>query len=241
MLSYLRSSRHIVGIAFDQNQITCSWIEHPSSHKDNFNLKAYNVYPLEHYEYKQAYINNITLLKKYIASFLKQHNLQHSFIIISLKGPGLSEKIISISTETPNENHLYGTSNDATQKKLVWDYLLLSYNQSTRKYHYYLCGITREQLFQQQLLALMASYNCITIIPHRAALLQACQHLYQNQWKTTTINNHASLQNFIHYCTDQCDVDALLDGAQATDQKEKTYLLESLGLFLTGIKQYERY
>ncbi len=241
MLSHLRSPRDIVGIAFDQNQITCSWIEQTSSHNNKFKLKAYNVYPLHHYEYKQAYINNITLLKKHICSFLKQHNLQHSFITISLKGPGLSEKIISISTETPHENHLYDTSKDADQKKLVWDYLLLSYNQNTRKYHYYLCGITREQLFQQQLLALMTSYNCITIIPHRASLLYACQHLYQSQWKTTTINNHASLQNFIHYCIDQCDVDALFTGAHATNQKEKTYLLESLGLFLTGTKRYERY
>jgi hypothetical protein len=241
VLSYLRSPRRIVGIAFDQNQITCSWIEQTNTLKKKFTLKAYSAYLLQHSEYKEAHIYNITQLKRYISSFLKYHNLHDSFIIISLKGPGLSEKIISISTELPSENHLYDTTKNTLQKNRVWDYLLLSYNQSTKKYHYYLCGITREQLFQQQALALMASYNCIGIMPHRAALLYACQHLYQNQWKTTTINNHGSLQNFIHYCADHCDVDSIFTGAHTSTQIEKTYLLESLGLFLAGKECYEHY
>lgn len=216
--------KQYVGIAFDSTRITLSCITKPHPYKKNFHLMGYEKYPLYRSEYKEARLYNITLLKKQINAFFKKYALENSFVSISLAGSGLTEKILSISTELPQEDN----------KKLVWDYMLIQYNQATRKYHYYLCGVTREQLFQYQLLALLTPYNCIKIIPQRVALLYACTHLFPHQQQTTPINNHASLQKFIHYCIDQCDITSLLAGAELIDPQEKLYLVESFGLFLSG-------
>lgn len=185
---------------------------------------------------KNVTLFNSTYLKDEIQNFLKLFKIRQSYVLFSLVHPGILERVISLHVETPQEHHL---QQDQNPKPLVWDYLSLGYNRKTGKTHYYICGITREQLFHYQLLALITGINCIGIIPQRAALLKASNFLYPDNPELGSIANHAALQNYLQYSLEKTSADKIF--CNYAEYQDKKALFESLGLFFAGNQIYERY
>ena len=182
---------------------------------------------------KNLTLYNLTILSRAIKEFLKSYKKQTNYAVISLIPPGIHERIISLNIETPQQHHLQQEQN----KALIWDYLPIGYNRKTGKTQYYACGITREQLFQYQLLALKAQINCIGILPQRIALLKATTHFFPESLETAMITNHASLQNYIQYSCDNIAFDTIFENTHL----DKKTLTEHVGLFLLGKEMYEGY
>ncbi len=224
----------LIGISIGSKQLTCSLIE-TNNNKTQFILKGFTHIPLDSFEYKNLTAFNITALKKHIAQFIKEQRIKYPYAVISFSGPGFMEKVINLATGVPTVEHL-----NTASKNIVWDYQPIGYTRTTGKTHYYICGIPRENLLQHQLLAHMSDINCIQIIPQRIALLKALRFIFPDAWQTTTINNHASLQNFIDYYTDQCAIDSVLKGTSPATINKQMYL-ESIGNHLSGVSVYERY
>ncbi len=223
-----------IGISIGSKQLTCSLVE-TNNNKKQFLLKGFSHIPLHSFEYKNLTAFNITALAKHITQFIKEQRIKYPYAVISFSGQGFMEKVINLATGIPTVEHL-----NTVSQNIVWDYQPIGYTRSTGKTHYYVCGIPRENLLQHQLLAHMSNLNCIQIIPQRVALLKALRFIFPDAWHTATINNHASLQNFIDYYIDQCTIDSVLKNISPTSIDKQTYL-ESIGNYLSGVSVYEQY
>lgn len=204
------------------------------------NIKTpFTIRALEEFEFSSPCISNLTIgnmtqIKKSLKSFFNTQKLLNAYTIFSLTASGLYERVISLNTEVPQVDHLQNNS----AKKMIWDYLPLGFNQSNGKTNYYACGITREQLFQYQLLAITTNVNCISIVPQRIALITASKYVNPEHIATSSITNHASLQNYLNYSLQQAHNQSML---QQYHDIEKKIIFETLGLVLIGKKLYEQY
>jgi hypothetical protein len=222
-----------LGINLDPKQLTCSIIE-ATPNKKRFKLTGLNTINLKNAEYKNITIFNITKIKEHIHNFITHHKVQTAYTVLSFSGPGFIEKVINLATGVPTYEHL------ATKNLVIWDYQPIGYTRSTGKTHYYVCGISREKLLQHQLLIHLSNINCIQIIPQHVAILKALATLFPEAWQTSTINNHATLQNFIDYYTDQYDTDALIKTMSIENALNKRTFIQAIGNFLCGATTYER-
>jgi hypothetical protein len=227
----IATKKPIVGISIGQQKIVCSSIvQHKPDHR--FQLYAFHEAVFNRPIVENAVLLNITAIINIITSFLNNYRLKKSYVIMSIASPGLFERIIGLSVESPHHHHVI---NDAAHQALVWDYQPMSYHTAQEKTYYYICGIAREQLFCYQLLALKASLNCIAITPHRVALLKASNHLFPGLVQQTPITNHAILQSYIHHCINHVVIDDIFSNPQS----DVITLIESLGLYFIGKDIYE--
>jgi len=222
-----------VGIHLAPHQLMISIIE--TNTPKQFTLKSLHKVPFTNGEYKNGNIHNLTVIKNNINRFITQQNAQSAYAVLTFAGPGFIERVINLTTGLPTYEHL------ATTSTVVWDYQPIGHTRSTGKTHYYLCGIQREKLLQLQLLAHLSAINCIQIIPQRIAVLNALAQLFPEAWQTATINNHATLQNFIDYYTDQCDTNIIATDQSVNDSPiGKELVVQALGIYLCGVTTYEQ-
>ncbi len=200
-----------------------------------FDILAYKEYPFEQQTISNLTIFLLSYVKKTFETFFTTHKLHHAYTLFSLVPPGIHERIIGLHSEKPQDHHMQ--QHGESRKKLILDYISLGYNQASEKTYYYVCGITREQLFQYQLLAMMLPLNCIAIIPQRFALLNASTHFFPESTAIGSITNHASLQNYLNYCLLSANFEKKISCAQSL---EKKVLMEIFGLLLLGKKIYEQ-
>lgn len=199
--------------------------------------KKIKVPSFELHTFKQPVIKNLAILSMstltaLIKNYVQKNNLSGSYTLLSLAHPGIVERIITLNNEHPQEHHLQQSEHP---QKLIWDFMNLEHKAGGKK-TYYLCGITREQLFHYQLLAIQAALPCIAIVPQRAALLKASNYLLANN--VQPLSNHAMVQSYIDYAEQKLSQTTLIEIPHNIEKKQ---VLESLGLFLIGQEIYEQY
>ncbi len=225
----------LVTITLSPQYITCSWIQ-PHNKRTPFALAAYQKTALDHLELEQSIIFNPTKIQQYINNFLEQYNLNNAFVACSCAGPGIREKIITLNIASPKPKDL----TSAGLKKIMWDYRYL-HPVHNNQFAFYVCGISRELLFQYKLLAIALGINLTTITTEFMALLHLYKYLYGNAFRYSQLaidmqkHNNKLEKNFTHETIRRMlhiSSDITLDLYQ-----EAPFLLKSLGLLLTG-EQY---
>ena len=151
-------------------------------------MEAFQKIQLELPIIKNLTIHNMSRISSIIQDFFNNHTTNKAYTVLSLTQPGVIERVLNLSIETPQEQFLQQSDRP---RPLVWDYVPLSHNRLTGKTNYYVCGMSRENLFQYQLLAIKAHINCIGIIPQRIALYTASKYFFPEAKEPSSIANNA--------------------------------------------------
>lgn len=140
--------------------------------------KTHTQVPYTMLRYKQTAFNNLELEKqiifnpthigKYISTLLCEYGLGNADIRMSLEGPTIFETLSA--TAEPGADEL-----DMQLKNLVWEDIVIPLD-STASIRY-VCGISRELLFQYKLLAIKHALNITCITTSNAALLNFIEKL----------------------------------------------------------------
>src|SRR5438309_9995504 len=119
MLPISALEHKLVSIDFSPDSLVCSWIEKTNN---GLILRAYKRFPLTNLELENLVVFNPTVIKKYIRSFLEEHNLADAFIAFIVHGPNVDEQFIAMPTSTPHYTD-FGITNNA--RSALWEYRYL--------------------------------------------------------------------------------------------------------------------
>lgn len=232
MWLFKRKKNKLFTISLTPQNITCSIIEKPHKKNNQYCLKAYKRSPLKKLEFTQAILFNPTSLKKIIKHFMESNELKNVDAAISISGPRIFEKIITVKSCTPDQNDFCIPELNCFN----WDcsYLCPSQNKG---FDFFVCGIRPEHLFSYQLLANSCNINLTTIITEQLAYL----HVYR------TIRGNKFIQNQLSLDLLKCkyETSSLLSEETIKNtikinpdipidiQKEYLFLGNSLGLFIS--------
>lgn len=227
-----------VNIVLYPNALVLSCFQQSKKNALKINPKAWEVQNLDSLQIEHGIIFNPTVVTEIILEFFKKNKLKNCFVSFALSDTMIWESCCWILQEKPTSDHL-----PYEAKTLVWNYMQLWSNEHSNKKLFYVFGLTREVLFQYQLLALKVPFNCNTITSKNRALLHAISAL--NQLKISPDIFSGTLEQISDYCLaafDLCDYkNIFMDGSDdfyTFLQEEKESMLISLGLFLLG-KNYE--
>jgi hypothetical protein len=162
-----------VTISFSPNSITCSWVQKTKTGAASLVLRAHKRYVLNNLELHHLIPFNPTIIKKYITSFLCEHDLSDAFIAFCLQGLGITEHFIAMPTSTPHRTDFAIANTSSVQ----WEYRYL-YPNHDGQYVFYAYAVPRALILQYQLLAMSMQCNLIAITTQTAALLDAYKNIF---------------------------------------------------------------
>lgn len=177
--------------------------------------------PLDDLELEKQIIFNPTQIGKHLHCLLCEQSLCNADIRISMAGPTMFESIASDS-EVPIEE-TYGTQ----LKNMVWQDMPI-FQHSQLKNLTYICGISRELLFQYQLLAIKHKFNITCITTSNIALLS----IYHALSPTDTRHNCPSLDDIASLIPTQF-INRLCSHVPTTDNP--LLMAELIGLCLSEL------
>jgi len=172
----------LISISFSPDSVACSWIQKTTTGTAPLILRAYKRYLLTNLELENLTIFNPTVIKKHITSFLQEHNLSNAFIAISLQGPGLMEKFVTMPTSTPHHTD-FGI---ATVSNVQWEYRYL-YPSDHGQYVFYVYSFPRSLLLQYKLLAIAAQLNVIAITTKTMSLLDTYKNVFGTAFRRSQL------------------------------------------------------
>jgi hypothetical protein len=132
-----------------------------------YTMNSYKIIPFSNLELERQIIFNPTYIGKELCSLIGPRNVCDREIRFSLAGPTIFEAITASDTIDPT----YETQ----LKNMVWQEMPL-YTHDGCSLNY-LCGISRELLFQYQLLAINQKFNISCITTSSMALLYSAHEL----------------------------------------------------------------
>ena len=227
-------NKRCIIIHFSPHHITCSWFEQDNN---KATLKAYKSFPLEHLELERLVIFNPSHISTIIQSFLDEHRLQNTCALFCLSGPSLKEQVVTCETATFCPKKMANTTDFKLPEweGIIWDHSYL-YPSHDGKYVFYIAGITRELLFQYQLLAMQNHLNLTAISPETMGLLNLYKIHKGAQFRHSQLGIELSRHN--NDITKMFNEKTLHDVAnfgasKVITENHKPALLASLGLFLT--------
>ena len=125
---------------------------------------------------------NPTALKNQITAFINSYNLNNAFVALCLTGAGVYERLVVLPKSNPQP------SDFAHLKlgKLSFDYTYL-YPTDTGQFVFYVAGMSRELLFQYQLLILQTSLHLVSITTNAHVLFTLYRSLYGTAFRQTQL------------------------------------------------------
>jgi hypothetical protein len=180
-------------VSFSPDSVTCSWIQKTSNglacpsklekrSRAPLTVRAYKRYQLDNLELQNLILFNPTTIKKYITSFLAEHNKTDAFIAFSLDGPAITEHYVALPTSTPHRAD-FGIVNSSS---VLWDYRYL-YPNDHGQFVFYVYTVPRSLILQYQLLAVAAQCNLIAMTTKSMALLTTYQHVFGSAFRRSQL------------------------------------------------------
>lgn len=168
MWPWRQRTHPVMTITLDDTSLKCSWIEQRVN-SATYVIRAHQHTPLDPIAVASR-MYHPTLLQHQIQSFIAAHQLQNAYVLMAVAGQGIIESLVTVPTANPQpEDFAF-----AKLKKVLWHRAYL-YPHDDGLHTFYVGGISRQLLFQYQLLAINLRLNLIAIIPERWVLL----HLYE--------------------------------------------------------------
>jgi hypothetical protein len=174
MWLHKQTIKDFVALAFKPQYLAYAHIKKTDNHIP-YAMINYKLIPFTNLELENQIIFNPTSIGKHLNTLLHENKLSGTDLRISISGPTIFEKIISpdIVLEETDETQL---------KNLIWHDTPI-FNNNQQDSSRYICGISRELLFQYQLLAAKHNLNITCITTSTMALLNSYHML-------TTGNNN---------------------------------------------------
>lgn len=158
-----KSVESFVALAFKSQYLAYAHIKKTDSQAP-YSMISYKQVPLRNFEVEKHIIFNPTRIGSHLHALLCEQCLCNTDIRISIEKPIIFETIIDSHNSSIEE--LYGPQ----LKNMVWEDVPIFQN-SQSKSMLYVCGISRELLFQYQLLAIKHKLNVTCITTSNLALL----------------------------------------------------------------------
>lgn len=156
----------IIALSFKPQGIGIAYIQETGAQVP-YSMKSFIYSPCDDMELERQIIFNPTRIGNYLQALINKIPSYDIEVRMSLEGPSVFERFVD--KESFEDKNLRNSLNT-----MVWDSVLLS-DQSASGYMHYVCGITRELLFQYKLLALRNNLNVSCITTHMMALLQLAE------------------------------------------------------------------
>jgi hypothetical protein len=153
----------IVALSFKPQGIGAAYIQETGS-QVSYSMKNFMYFPCNDMELERQIIFNPTRIGNYLRTLMGKMPVSHTEVRMSLEGPSIFEQLVD---KESFEDKIFSNSLNT----MVWDSVLLG-NQGAAQDMHYVCGITRELLFQYKLLALRYKLNVSCITTRTIALLQ---------------------------------------------------------------------
>lgn len=162
-----------MAIALKPESIACGLIQIQQD-SSLLKIKSFEHTQLNNFELEHQIIFNSTRLGKHIQEFFTKHKIAHTPVRISLQGPSIVEKFITLSDTDLSSEIIKIPELD----HIVWEETLIA--QQADYTTHYLCGISRHILFQYKLLAIKLKLNLECISTHTLSLLSTYSALHQS-------------------------------------------------------------
>lgn len=159
MLLHEKSIKDCVTIAFKNQYLAYAYFKKTNNYMP-YMMSDYAIIPCTNMELEKQFIFNPTYVSKQLCALLNKNVQPHTEIRISLEGAAIFEKILS-------HDKFLEETHTMQLEKLLWFDLPLFNN------YIYICSISRELLFQYQLLAIQNKFNMRCITTSNMALLNS--------------------------------------------------------------------
>lgn len=204
-------TKDYVALSCKPQCLAYAYIKNKDTH---YFMENYVYIPLTNLELEHQIIFNPTALSKQLVALIHKHKTTHTEIRISIEGPTIIEKLISSDDDAEK-------TFSEQLKNLVWHDTPLSPS------HTYFCGISRELLFQYQLLAITNNLEISCITTSNMALWNSYQKFSQNN--INPISNLNDIRNFIF----SQNIDTLCSNVPSTG--DSILLAELIGLCMAEL------
>lgn len=215
-----------VSVFFSSHTIACSWIQKTATGSAPFVLRAYQRYPLDNLESVHLIPFNPTKIKKYISSFLSEHQLHNAFITFCLDG--VAEKYCMLSSSAPHRADFA----IADGSNLQWEYRYL-YPHHDGHYIFYTYAISRSLILQYELLAIGLRCNLVGITTKTMALLDAYKNVFGPVFRKSQLA--VDMMRYDNNVEDLVSIDALRRMIHSDNhvafENEKLFIAAACGLF----------
>ncbi len=218
----------VVSISFSPENMTCCWIQKTNMAiaRAPLLMKAYKRYSLHNLELHKLIPFNPTRIKKYISSFLYEHNLQNAFITFCLDG--IAEKCVVLPTSTPHRAD-FDIKNVSSMQ---WEYRYL-YPNHDGQHVFYVYAVPRSLILQYKLLAIAAQCNLVTMTTQTVALLDAYKHIFGTAFRKSQLA--VDMMRHDNVIADLISVDAIrrmiVVPSHINLNEEKNFIATACGLF----------
>ena len=236
MWPFRKAEPELVTVALNPQSMVCSWIKKEKlqlKNNKNIRVKAYKKIIFKQLEFEKSVLFNLSKMSNHIKRFIRANNIKNPLLALSISGPTVFEKIITLSISTPSDE----------------DFNLPQINTMTCKqcylgpaihggFDFYCCGIRREALFQYNLLAIKSGIKLVTITTKKASHIKLYKHMQGDKFRQGQLSLDLAQYNYdiqntftSDHISQQFDIQKEIANQL---QKEYTNLATNLGLFLIG-------
>lgn len=182
MWLYKQTVKDVVVLAFKPQYLAYAHFK-KSNNKTPYSMNGYTLIPFTNLELEKQIVFNPTSIGKQLNTLLHEHKTQGTDIRISIEGPTIFEML---ATQDTIVEDAYAQQ----LKNLVWHDMPLWNNSK------YICGISREHLFQYQLLAIKHNIPITCLTTSNMALL-TCHLLLTGDNKTSSLSSIKDIHSLI--------------------------------------------
>ena len=230
----LRTRHEIISAAISPQRLTLSWIQEDKA-TGTIEIKSYKNLLLKNLEFEKSIVFNPTKISSFLKNFAKENSIKNATFAISICGPTIFEKILTLSTSTPEKKDL----NLKELKNLKWDYTYLGPSVKNG-FEFYICGMKREILFQYKLLGIKSGIKPVVITTAKTAQIEFYKYLKgenfrQNQLVIDLQNSNYNIQSIFTPETIAKKIE-LNQNIEAEIKEDYPLLATNIGLFLLGNK-----
>jgi len=248
----------IICVSLSPQYIKCCLISKQNI-KNKISINAYEKKELKALEFEKSILFNPTKISSVIKNFITNNSVKNPVISLSVCGPNIFEKIVTLSTSCPTKetitnNFNNNNFNNIKNISLQYTYLCPALNYG---FYFYICEIKIEQLFQYKLLAMQTDAKLSCITTERAALISAykniqnkthSQHTQHNKHRQNTqcqlgqgqfaidfAQSNYDIHNLVTY--EDVEKNSIIKNELDIDLKEEhTHIANAMGLFFMGNK-----
>lgn len=238
MWPFIRKQNNIVAISINPQYLTCCWL-YKEKKSNLININYYEKTNFKSLEFENSIIFNPTKINLIINNFIKKNKITKPLISISISGPSIFEKIVTIPKSNPEieDFKLENTNN----LQINYTYLCPAISENTNiGFTFYICGISQAQIFQYKLLKIKNATNIALVTTELASLIELYKYIKNQNFNQSQLAIDLSKNNYniktLFSPIIISKISKIKNDLNINLEKESQCLATSLGLFLLGDK-----
>jgi hypothetical protein len=242
MWPFIRKQNNIIAISINPQYLTCCWLNKET--KSNLiNINSYEKTEFKSLEFENALIFNPTKINLIINNFIKKNKITRPLISISISGPSVFEKIVTITKSDPTIEDF--KLKDINNLQINYTYLCPAISENTNiGFIFYICGISQAQIFQYKLLKKKSSTSLALITTELASIIELYKYIKDQNFNQSQLAMDLSTNSYniktLFSPSIISKISKIKNNLNINLEQESQCLATSLGLFLLGDKTWKK-